>query len=155
MKLAHPNSKGPLASIAPLAVAALLLAAATTSRAGTMFVPEGNDRTVGKYVATGAFLGVFASDPSQPHGLAFERARNLFAANYYSGAIIKFTPKVGSVFAWGNEPLFIATKVPRPSTLVLTGLGFAALMISRRRRLWACNPPLEAQSRTSTFRHDS
>ncbi len=89
---------------------------------------------------------------SNPQGLAFDSAGNLYAANAGDSTIVKITPSgAGSVFAdptngVSTDPLFLAftddagdplplaNQVPEPATWALLGLGLPALLGAMRRR---------------------
>jgi len=75
---------------------------------------------------------IFASDFSNltPHGVAFDSGGNLYVAN--SDNIEEYnTDGIGSVFATTglDDPAFIATQIPEPSTWVLLAIGLIALLI--------------------------
>ena len=86
----------------------------------------------------GGGVTVFAnSGLSDPRGLAFDSADNLYVANSGTDTIEEFTPGGGgSVFAPGpDNPSLIATQtIPELSIWVMLSLGLASLLSFRRRR---------------------
>jgi sugar lactone lactonase YvrE len=74
--------------------------AAAPTRADIIYASNGLNDTIEKYASNGS-RSVFASSGlTAPHGVAFDSAGNLFAANYADGSIEKLTPAaVGSVFS--------------------------------------------------------
>src|ERR1035441_315434 len=82
--------------------ALLLFAAPAASRADTLYVANLYGQSIAKYdTTTGASLpAFFRSGWSQPEGIVFDDLGNLYAANFYTSSIEKFTSQgVGSVFA--------------------------------------------------------
>jgi sugar lactone lactonase YvrE len=119
--------------------------------AGNLYVANVGNSTIEKFTP-GGVGSVFASnefgsigvgsgtpiimDLSNPEGVAFDSAGNLYAANAGNGTIEEFTPDdVGSLFASGlNNPSFIAiVPAPEPSTLALLTLGLPSLLAIRRK----------------------
>jgi DNA-binding beta-propeller fold protein YncE len=117
-----------LAFTAKLALAAMLPAAPTTGHAAdTIYVASYHD-TIQQFTPTGVGSVFADTGLSGPAGLAFDSAGNLYVANSNNGTIEKFTPQgVGSIFANVDTPTFIAI-VPEPSTWMMFGLAFPALL---------------------------
>jgi sugar lactone lactonase YvrE len=90
----------------------VVLVLATTGHADIVYVSDGGDNTIQVFDSTtGTALGTFAnSGLADPQGLAFDSVGNLYAANWNTGTIEKFTPSgVASVFATGlNRPTGLA-----------------------------------------------
>ena len=84
----------------------------------------------------GGTQSTFLSGLTDPSGLAFDRAGDLFVANYTSGIINKITPGgVQSTFASGlYGPTALAFQpVPEPSLFGLLAVGATALLVRCRR----------------------
>jgi len=107
MKNKNTNTLRRNGHVVPLTLAAALLAAGAYSRADFMYVSYPTMNEVVKLdLGTGGVLGAFTSGLNGPEGMAFDKAGNLFVANFNDGTIMKFTPGgVSSVFAqtgsWG------------------------------------------------------
>ena len=84
-----------------LLLAACLACAATPARADMLYVGIANDRIVTYDTASpNSTATTFASGQNGVRGLAFDASGNLYAAEFFSNTIMKFTPGgVGSVFA--------------------------------------------------------
>jgi len=110
---ADPKLNRQYACIAALTLAAALLTAPSASRADILYVASLYNQSILKFdTATGANLGVFANTGlSEPEGIAFDSSGNLYAANFYTSSIEKFTPKgIGSIFAYTGsyQPIGLA-----------------------------------------------
>ena len=99
--LAWPRSRARFTSLHALAAAGLLLGGLGTAatRADILYVTQGNG-TIEKITAAGAGSVFGSIGTGNPDGLAFDSARNLYAADFSNNTIEKFTPGgVGAVFA--------------------------------------------------------
>src|SRR5512137_2443102 len=98
MKTNHQFTPWLSCRVAGLALAYFLAAAAGT-HADTIYVSNWNNSTIEKYDSdTGSRLGIF--NIGGPQGLALDSAGNLYAVEWTSSSIVKYTPTgVRSVFA--------------------------------------------------------
>ena len=103
-------------SIAPLTLAAALLAAPTASRADIMYVFA--DYGIERFdTATGADLGLFASfGLNDPGGMAFDSAGNLYVSHTVNNTIEKFTPE-------GVRSVFVSSGLSQPTGLACDSAG--------------------------------
>ena len=113
-----------------LAATVVILLASITTLADNIYVSSGT--SIIKIDSSGN-KSTFASGPGVSLGLAFDRSGNLYASYEDTGTILKFDSSGnGTLFASGlNQPLWIATQVPEPTTLLL--LGFGAAIVRRKR----------------------
>lgn len=90
--------------LAKLILLSALFLAANASRADTLYAGNSWNGTIERYdTFSGTDLGLFASSPGYPIGLAFDKTGNLFVANINPGPIAKLTPSgVWSYFAGAN-----------------------------------------------------
>src|SRR6186713_366591 len=88
-------------SLASLTLCSILFAAAVVGHAEIVYVSNWNGRTIEKYDSvTGSKLDTYSV--GGPQGLALDAAGNLFAVEWTTQSILKFTPSgVRSVFATG------------------------------------------------------
>jgi sugar lactone lactonase YvrE len=96
-------------------------------RNGYLFAANYYNGTISKYDSSGNET-IFASGLNQPHGLEFDSSGYLYVSDGY-GEILKYDSSgYRTIFASGlSNPLFIATQIPEPATLLFLGLGGLAL----------------------------
>src|SRR4051812_29703023 len=68
-------------------------------KADTLYVTD-NNKVIEQFDSSGVGT-LFVHTGRGPQGLAFDRAGNLFVANYTDGTIVKYVGGVGSTFASG------------------------------------------------------
>jgi len=97
------------------------------------------DASVVVFNTNGGLGTLFASDPSNltPNGIAFGSGGNLYVANSDNNIEEYNTDGIGSVFATSglDDPTFIATQIPEPSTWSLLAVSALLLwpLLKRRR----------------------
>jgi sugar lactone lactonase YvrE len=87
---------------------------------GNLYAPlQYNDTPVliKKYSRTGSGLGTFATTQPSSYGLAVDKARNLYVANYSHGTIEKFSP------SGENLGAFVSTGLSNPRDLVVVEIS--------------------------------
>jgi sugar lactone lactonase YvrE len=90
--------------LAALILLSVLFLAPDRIRADILYAGNSWNGTIERYDTTSSTdLGLFASSPGYPVGLAFDKTENLFVANINPGPIAKLTPSgVWSYFAGAN-----------------------------------------------------
>jgi hypothetical protein len=103
--------------------------------AGVMYVSSYNGGGIYKVPSSGGSASLWVSGFSSPTGLEFDANGNLYVACQGDGTIRKVTPSgVKSQFASGfTMPTdIVMNTVPEPASLMLLGVGAAALVMRRR-----------------------
>jgi glucose/arabinose dehydrogenase len=98
---------------------------------GYLYVSNTYAGTIEKFNSGGSKTN-FASGLHNPWGLAFDNDNYLYAADTGYIRIMKFDSSGnGDIFTWGDSPVWVATEIPEPASVLLMIMG--AVLIRKKR----------------------